>query len=88
MYRIFACDSFVHHASQCDDKEWLYNIVLKLYMNDEFGVRDSIIANSAKFLPESYLRRMVDEFWSSGEKETDEFRKYKWFLPIDRKSVV
>lgn len=83
VYQIFACDSFVRHASQCEDKEWLYDIVLKLYMNDEFGVRDSIVANSAKFLTESYLRRMVDEFWSSGEKETDEFKRYKWYLPIE-----
>lgn len=83
VYRIFACDSFVRHASQCDDKDWLYNIVLKLYMNDEFGVRDSIIANSAKFLPESLLRCMVEEFWSSGEKETDKYRKSHWFYPIE-----
>lgn len=83
VYHIFACDSFVRHASQCEDKEWLYDIVLKLYMNDEYGIRDSLIATAGSFLPESYLRRMVEEFWSLGEKETDEFKKYKWFLPIE-----
>ncbi|MFH2054714.1 MAG: DUF6880 family protein [bacterium] len=83
VYRIFACDSFVRHASQCEDKEWLYNVLLKLYAGDENGVRDSLIAAAACFLPESYLRRMVDEFWSSGEKETDEFRRYHWYLPIE-----
>jgi hypothetical protein len=83
VYRIFACDSFVRNASQCEDKEWLYNTVIKLYMNDEFGVRDSIIANSAKFLPESLLRCMVEEFWSLGEKETGELKRYHWYLAIE-----
>lgn len=83
VYRIFACDSFVHHASQCEDKEWLYNTVLKLYMQDENGVRDSIIVNSASCLPESYLRRMVDEFWPLGEKEAGELKRYHWYLAIE-----
>jgi len=83
VYRIFACKSFVHHASQCEDKEWLYNIVLNLYAKDEYGVRDSIIANSANFLPESLLRCMVDEFWSLGEREPDEYKKYHWYLAIE-----
>ncbi|MBD3332573.1 hypothetical protein GF356_06965 [candidate division GN15 bacterium] len=83
VYRIFACDSFVRHASECEDKEWLYNIVLKLFMNDEFGVRDSLIAAAARFLPESHLRRMVDEFWPLGEKEAGELKRYHWYLAIE-----
>lgn len=83
VYRILACNSFARHASQCEDKEWLQNLLLKLYANDEFGVRESIIANSTNFLPESYLRRMVDEFWLLGEKETNEHKKYHWYIPIE-----
>lgn len=83
VYRISACDSFVHHASQCEDKDWLYNVVLKLYADDENGVRDSVIANAAEFLPESYLRRMVDEFWPLGEKEAGELKRYHWYLAIE-----
>lgn len=83
VYSIFACDSFIRHASQCEDKEWLYDILLKLHAKDDFGVRGSLIESVAKFLPEPYLRRLVDEFWSSGEKETGEISKYHWFLPIE-----
>jgi hypothetical protein len=83
VYRIFACDSFVRHASQCEDREWLYNIVLKLYAKDEYGVRDSVIANAAGFLPESYLRRMVDEFWSLGDREPNEYKRYHWYGAIE-----
>ena len=83
VYRIFACDSFVRHASQCEDKEWLYNVVLKLSAEDEYGVRDSVIANAAEFFPESYLRRMVEEFWLLGEKEAGELKKYHWYLAIE-----
>ena len=83
VYRMFACDSFIHHATQCEDKEWLYDLTIRLYMQDEFGVRDSIIANSVSFLPESYLRRMVDEFWALGKKEAGELRRYHWYLAIE-----
>ncbi len=83
VYRIFACDSFVRHASQCGDKEWLYDTLLKLYMQDEYGVRKSIIASSANFLPESYLRRMVEEFWPLGEQEPNEYKKYHWYGAIE-----
>ncbi|HKK20395.1 MAG TPA: hypothetical protein VJ983_02905 [candidate division Zixibacteria bacterium] len=83
VYRIFACDSFIRHASQCEDKEWLYNVVLKLYAEDEYGVRDSIIANATEFLPESYLRRMVDKFWPLGKMEAGELKRYHWYLAIE-----
>ncbi len=83
VYRILACDSFVRHASQCEDTEWLYRLVLKLYAEDEYGVRDSVIANVAEFFPESYLRRMVDEFWPLGEKEAGELKRYHWYLAIE-----
>lgn len=83
VYRMFACDSFIRHASQYDDKEWLYDLTIKLYTQDEFGVRDSVITTSANFLPESYLRRMVDEFWSLGEHETGELKRYHWYLAIE-----
>lgn len=83
VYRIFACDSFVRHASQCEDKEWLYDTVLKLYINDENGVRDSLIASAGSFLPESHLRRMVDEFWSSGDREPNEYKRYHWYGAIE-----
>ena len=83
VYRTFACDSFVRHASKCEDKEWLYNVVLKLYAEDEYGVRDSVIASAAEFLPESYLRRMVAEFWPLGEKEAGELKRYHWYLAIE-----
>ncbi len=83
VYRIFASESFTSHASQCEDKEWLYDLTLKLYRQDEFGVRDSVIANAAAFLPESYLRRMVDEFWALGAQEAGEFKRYHWYLAIE-----
>jgi hypothetical protein len=83
VYQVFAGESFVRHASQCEDKEWLYDLTLKLYMQDDFGVRDSVIACSVNFLPEPYLRRMVDEFWVLGGKETGELKRYHWYLAIE-----
>jgi hypothetical protein len=82
-YRIFACDSFVRHASQCEDKEWLYDVVFKLYAEDEYGIRDSLIAATASFLPELHLRRMVDELWPLGEEGEGERRRYHWYLAIE-----
>ena len=83
VYRVFACDSFVGHASRCDDKEWLHDLVLRLYMRDEYGVRDSLISSAVGFLPEAYLQRMVGEFWALAARESDEIKRYHWYLGIE-----
>lgn len=82
VYRIEACECLVHHAAHCNDNEWLSNVIMELYAADEFGVRSDLIANASRFLPESYLRRMVDEFWSLGEKEAGELKRHDWYLAI------
>ncbi|MCD6249550.1 MAG: hypothetical protein J7J98_04375 [candidate division Zixibacteria bacterium] len=83
VYRMDACDLFLHYATQCDDKAWLCDLLLHLYKHDEYGVRDSLIATSAHFLPEELLRKLVDEFWLMAGKASSEYQKQHWLLGIE-----
>lgn len=83
VYRIDACDLFLHYATQCDDKEWVCDLLLQLYEHDEFGVRDSLIATVAQFLPETLLRKLVGEFWLKTGKASGEYRNLHWLIGIE-----
>ena len=83
VYRFDACDLFLHYATQCDDKVWLCDLLLHLYKHDEYGVRDSLVATSALFLPEQLLRKLVDKFWLLAEQASGEYQKRHWIAGIE-----
>ncbi len=83
VYSTDACDIFLRYATQCKDKAWLCDLLLRLYEHDEYCVRDSLIANAACFLPEPMLRGLVDEFWSLAEQMSDDYQRFHWLLGIE-----
>jgi hypothetical protein len=75
VFRIDACDLFVHFASRCDDKGWLSEVVRKLVEDDGYGVRDSLLTRAAGYLPEANIREMIDRLWlSAGQREGQDSR--------------
>lgn len=83
VYKYSARDSFVRYAIQCEDKGWLYDVLLGLYSHDEYGVRDSLLESAISFLPEPWLRRMTDQFWELAVQESGEYRRRHWFLGVE-----
>jgi hypothetical protein len=79
VFRIDACDTFVHFARQCDDKEWLCDIILELNTDDGYGVRDLLFDHVAKFLPEDAVRALIDRLW--GMVKSDGNRT--WYYAIE-----
>ena len=78
VFRYDARKLFVSFASRCDDKEWLADIVFKLNMEDDYGVRDSLIDCAVEYLPEPAICTLIDRFQIAAGKETDEYRKRHW----------
>ncbi|MGB5107797.1 MAG: DUF6880 family protein [Candidatus Zixiibacteriota bacterium] len=83
VYKYSARDFFVRYAIQCEDKGWLYDVILGLYRQDEYGVRDFLIEAANSFLTEPWLRRMADEFWELALQESGEYRRRHWFLSVE-----
>jgi len=61
VFRYDAAELFIELASQCEDKNRVADLVLNACLVDDYGVRDCLIDNAGKCLPESAMRRMVDE---------------------------
>jgi len=67
VFRFDARDRFVHYAVQCDDKNWLAGLVFDLLESDDYGVRDSVLDDAARYLPELTLRSLADREWKAAE---------------------
>jgi hypothetical protein len=82
VFRIEAHDLFVHYAKQCNEKEWLADIVCELQEKNDYGLRDGLIDAAAEFLPEPVIRSMIERFWNLTNQETVDHQKQGWLLNI------
>ncbi|RJQ38944.1 MAG: hypothetical protein C4555_04330 [Dehalococcoidia bacterium] len=73
VYRYNARDLFILYASRCPDKEWVANLVLRLYQHDGYGVRDRILECSGQYLPEAVMRGMVDRLWAMAKEKAEKY---------------
>ncbi len=83
IYRYEAKELFALYASQCEDKEKIKDIVLKLNEKDDYGVRDSVIHCAKEYLPENSIRSMIKTFQGLADKAPDEYKKRHWLLLIE-----
>ncbi len=54
-----AKELFVEYASRCDDKDKVAELILKLSLDNDYGVRDTLIDCAGECLPEKTIRAMV-----------------------------
>ncbi|MFA6618005.1 MAG: DUF6880 family protein [Candidatus Neomarinimicrobiota bacterium] len=78
-----AMDLFVQYASECEDKKLIVDILLKLLLKDEFGVRESLLESVTKFLPRASIRLMITEFRKRADAEDEKYAKEKQFRFIE-----
>ncbi|MCF7911454.1 MAG: hypothetical protein K9M99_02920 [Candidatus Cloacimonetes bacterium] len=83
VFAIEAVDLFSQYASQLPDKDKLEKIVLKLFNNNEYGVRDTLIDRAAEYLPERNIRKMITYLQKKADKETVECDKRHYLYPIE-----
>ena len=69
VFRFDARQLFIHYASQVDDKEWLCQLLLKLYAHDDYGVRGELLESASEFLPADSLRSLAEIMWKRAEQE-------------------
>jgi hypothetical protein len=51
-YEYDVCGLFVRYASDCKDKEWLFNEIIRLSQKDDYGCRDCLYKCALKLFPE------------------------------------
>lgn len=75
---------FVDFASRCPDKKWIADQIHELLRDDGYGVRDCLLEDIQKFLPEPTVRDLAERFEAEAgvlERDSD---KRVWWLYIER----
>ena len=83
VFRHDAAHLFAHYASQCEDKRWLCDQIVKVLGDDGFGVRDSIVSHAAEYLPEPDMRNLVGRFRDLAQETDDEYGSHHWTSQIE-----
>ncbi|MDP8232771.1 MAG: hypothetical protein P9L91_08910 [Candidatus Zophobacter franzmannii] len=85
IYKYEAPEYFKEYAKNCDGKEKIAEIILKLNLADDFGVRDSLIDCAGEFLPESVVRVMIEklQILTDEDKNKDEDGFSRFFYLIE-----
>ncbi len=78
-----ACELFVHYAAECKDKEWLAELVLKLQMDSDYGVRDCLIDAASRLLTLPVMQTLVEKLWTLARAESEEHRQRHWLYRIE-----
>ena len=78
-----AKELFVDYASRCADKEKIADIILKLNLKDNYGIRDTLIDCAGECLPEPVIRMMIATLQKRADKEKDEYGKRHHLMLIE-----
>ena len=70
VFLVEATDCFVWFSKKCERKEFVAQQLIELVLDDQYGVRDELIDHAADFLPEQWLRWLVEQL-QPGSEESD-----------------
>lgn len=83
VFRHDACELFVSYARRCDDKRLLGDLLYKVSRADDYGIRDTLVACAAEYLPETVLRSLVARFQKQAAGQDDEYAKRHWLHLVE-----
>ena len=75
IYRYDAKNLFQEFAMKCDDKSIVANTILDLSLNNDYGVRDTIIECAYNCLPKSEICIMIETLQSHISKDSNEYNR-------------
>ncbi len=83
IFRHDATELFARFAADCQDKNWLGELIIDLFGGNDYGVRDNLLKSAAGFLPEGDMRRLADRFWLLAKDEKDEYPRNRWYRGVE-----
>ncbi len=83
VFRYNAKELFVNYASRCTDKEKIADIILKLNLKDNYGIRDTLVDCVAEFLPKPVIRTMISVLQNRANDAKDEYNKRHHLMLIE-----
>lgn len=83
LFKEAAKDLFTRFAARCPDKDWLVAQLLELLREDGYGVRDCLLEDAQRFLPESSIRALVAGFQAEADAKESDSDKRHWWIYIE-----
>ena len=74
---------FVAYASQCQDKQWLSELVFNLCCEDNYCIRDVLMDCAADYLPEPVIRDLIQGCQMAASKEKGHYRERTWLARVE-----
>ncbi len=87
IFRNYATEVFAAFGQQCKDKAWLSDVVLRLWVEDNYGVRERILENARAMFPAKIMRDMATRLWAqaneiSAAEEHSEYKRRKFLTGV------
>jgi hypothetical protein len=75
IYSYDARNLFIEYASSCDEKDWIEGLLYELILDDDFGVRESILEHAKEYLPKSNIQSLIKKFQERSELTDNKYKK-------------
>lgn len=86
VYRIDARDLFAEYGAAEEDKESVVNLIFRLNLNNEYGVRDTLLDHAVDMLGEPEIRGLIRKLLKSQEEDTSD--RYRFHALINVESLA
>ncbi len=85
LFRGNATDLFIEYANLCSEKEHakIADITLELTLNNDYGLRDSLLDGASEYLPESTVRDMIAKLHARANTLEEGYERNKVFRHIE-----
>ncbi len=83
VFRFEACPLFADFAAGCTDKNWLKNVVIRLWGDNQYGARDYLLEAADNYFSQDDLRDLAEQFWQLAEKEENVYGQRSWFRGVE-----
>lgn len=83
VYSYDARKLFIEYAKSCEKKDWVESIVFDLMLEDDFGVRDSVLDQAKNYLPEPNIRSLITKFQTQSEAEENQYKKRSYLHLVE-----
>ncbi|NLT11245.1 MAG: hypothetical protein GXY06_02380 [Clostridiaceae bacterium] len=83
VYRIDARKLFTEYGAAEEDKESVANLIFRLNLKDDYGLRDTLVDHAGDMLGEPEIRGLIRMLLTSQEKETSNMGRFHALLNIE-----
>jgi hypothetical protein len=84
IFKDTAAPIFTEFAAGCSDKRWIRDRLVSLLIKDGCGVRDCLLEDASKFLPNEEIRILIGQFSDQAEKESSTYQRRNWYRNIEQ----